>query len=220
MKTDLEEIGLKLTNQMSIQNDQIVGTIVEQQKLLLESLLKEKENNIKKHDSMIIEKMDTTAKINNYIKDVMNIHNSQRAYILVFHNHNENLSGVPFVKYSCKYEYFAPGLDPLEKNLKDMAFYSIAQVVKDVRNSDHQYVCYSDIDEFKNNNPAFCHYIDIEKTITIAVKAIYDKNNILIGLLVLDYKDADQLPQKINVTKLSIQSAELSQLINIRYKYM
>ena len=49
-------------------------------------------------------------------------------------------------------------------------------------------------------------------------KGLYDKNNILIALLVLEYNyviDAS----KIKYNKLLVESAELTQLINLRYKY-
>lgn len=218
MSTGLEKVGEKLTEQMSKQNDNLTKVIVDQQEKLLDHLLQEKKADHSRHNNMINDKEDLAVDINDYLKDIMNIHNSQRAYILEFHNHNENLSGTPFVKFSCKYEWFEPGYDPLIGSCKDMAFASIAQITKDVRLSENQCVIYTDIDKFAEANPSISYYIKGETTKAFIFKALYDKNNILIALLVLEYNhkiDAEH----INFNKLLVESAELTQLINLRYKY-
>lgn len=218
METGLEKVGTKLTEQMSKQNDTLTKVIVEQQEKLLDHLLTEKKANQSRHNDMISDKEDLAVDINDYLKDIMNVHGSQRAYILEFHNHNENLSGTPFVKFSCKYEWFDQGYDPLIGVCKDMAFASIAQIVKEVRLSENQCVIYSDINKFTKANPSIAYYIKGETTKAFIFKALYDKNNILIALLVLEYNH-DIETRNINFNKLLVEAAELTQLINLRYKY-
>ena len=218
MTSGLEKVGEKLTDQISKQNDKLMDSMVEQQKQLIDYLITEKKSDQNRHNDMINDKEDLAVEINDYLKDIMNIHNSQRAYILEFHNHNENLSGTPFVKYSCKYEWFEPGYDPLMGVCKDMAFSSIAQITKDVRQSENQCVVYTDINKFSKANPSISYYIKNDSTKAYVFKALYDKNNILIALLVLEYNyEID--PAKIKFNKLLVESAELTQLINLRYKY-
>ena len=218
MESGLEKVGTKLTEQMSKQNDTLTKVIVEQQKRLLDHLLTEKKSEQSRHNNMIHDKEDLAVDINDYLKDIMNVHNSQRAYILEFHNHNENLSGTPFVKFSCKYEWFEQGYDPLIGSCKDMAFASIAQITKEVRQSENQCVVYTDINKFSKANPSISYYIKNDSTKAYVFKALYDKNNILIALLVLEYNyEID--PTKIKFNKLLVESAELTQLINLRYKY-
>ena len=218
VESSFEKVGEKLTEQMSKQNDNLTKVIVEQQERLLDHLLNEKKSEHAKHNNMINDKEDLAVDINDYLKDIMNIHNSQRAYILEFHNHNENLSGTPFVKFSCKYEWFEPGYDPLIGSCKDMAFASIAQITKEVRQSENQCVVYTDINKFSKANPSISYYIKNDSTKAYVFKALYDKNNILIALLVLEYNyEID--PTKIKFNKLLVESAELTQLINLRYKY-
>lgn len=218
MESGLEKVGTKLTEQMSRQNDSLTKVIVEQQEKLLDHLLTEKKSEQSRHNNMINDKEDLAVDINDYLKDIMNIHNSQRAYILEFHNHNENLSGTPFVKFSCKYEWFEPGYDPLIGTCKDMAFASIAQITKDVRHSNTQCVVYNDMNKFTKVNPSISYYIKGENTKSFLFKALYDKNNILIALLVLEY-NYEINPNNINFNKLLVEGAELTQLINLRYKY-
>ena len=218
MSTGLERVGEKLTEQMSKQNDSLTKVIIEQQEKLFDHLLNEKKTEHDRHNNMIHDKEDLAVDINNYLKDIMNVHNSQRAYILEFHNHNENLSGTPFVKFSCKYEWFEQGYDPLLGVCKDMAFASIAQIVKDVRLSENQCVIYTDLNKFTKANPTISYYIKNDLTKAYVIKGLYDKNNILIALLVLEYNyEIDA--KHINFNKLLVEAAELTQLINLRYKY-
>ena len=218
MNSGLERIGEKLTEQMSKQNDKLMDSMVDQQKQLIDYLINEKRADHSRHNDMISDKEDLAVDINDYLKDIMYIHNSQRAYILEFHNHNENLSGTPFVKFSCKYEWFEQGYDPLIGVCRDMAFASIAQITKDVRLSENQCVIYTDINKFAEANPSISYYIKGETTKAFIFKALYDKNNILIALLVLEYNHKIDVKQ-INYSKLLVESAELTQLINLRYKY-
>lgn len=219
MTSGLEKIGEKLTDQISQQNESLTRVIVDQQEKLLDHLLTEKRTEQTRHTNMINDKEYLAVDINNYLKDIMNVHNSQRAYILEFHNHNENLSGTPFVKFTCKYEWFEQGYDPLLSVCKDMAFASIAQIVKDVRLSQNQCVIYTDLDKFTKDNPSLSYYIKNENTKAYIFKALYDKNNILIALLVLEY-NYELDPKNINFNKLLVEAAELTQLINLRYKYV
>jgi hypothetical protein len=87
---------------------------------------------------MLNERMTLAEDINQALKDIMNIHNAQRAFILEFHNSYQNLSGIPFAKYSCNYEWFDKGLTPLGHKAVGLPFGSIAKVVYDVVNSDTQ----------------------------------------------------------------------------------
>jgi len=220
MESGLEKVGTKLTEQMSKQNDTLTKVIVEQQERLLDHLLTEKKANQSRHNDMINDKEDLAVDINNYLKDIMNIHNSQRAYILEFHNHNENLSGTPFVKFTCKYEWFElkDGYEPLIGNCKDMAFAAIAQVFKDVRTSKNQCVIYNDLEKFGEQNPSLAYYLVKQNTKTLIFKGLYDKNNVFIAVIVLEYNHIINA-KDINLNKLHVQASEITQLINLRYKY-
>jgi hypothetical protein len=71
----------------------------------------------------------------------------------------------------------------------------------------------------EEENPALVSIFIDSKTKAIVYTGMYDKNNILIGLLVLEYlKDFD--PNKLNLQQLNIQTAEITSILNIRYKYV
>ena len=221
MQSGLEKIGENLSDQMSKQNDLLTKTIIEQEDKLINYLINEKKNEQSRHNSMIHDKEDLAVDINNYLKVIKNVHAAQRTYILEFHNHNENLSGTPFVKFTCKYEWFdlSSGYEPLIGICKDMAFASIAQVFKEVRQSSDQCMIYTDLEDFGNNNPSLAYYLIKKSTKSLIFKGLYDQNNTFIAVLVIEY-DHIINGKDINLNKLNVQAAEITQLINLRYKYV
>ena len=220
MTTGLEKIGEKLTDQISHQNDELTKTIISQEDKLINYLIKEKKNEHDRHNKMIVDKEDLAVDITNYLKVIKEVHKAQRGYILEFHNHNENLSGTPFVKFTCKYEWFElkDGYEPLIGNCNDMAFAAIAQVFKDVRTSENQCVIYNDLEKFGEQNPSLAYYLVKQNTKTLIFKGLYDKNNVFIAVIVLEYDHVINA-KDINLNKLHVQASEITQLINLRYKY-
>ena len=229
MTSGLEKIGEKLTDQMSQQNknltntlaeqqSQLTNTIIDQQNKLLDHLINKDSRDAVNHNKMLNKRIELAEEINNRLRDIMNIHNSQRAFIIEFHNSYENLSGVPFAKYSCTYEWFDKGLMPVANKIMGLPFAQIAKVVSDIINSDNQQKVYTDIDLMECENPSLTAFIKDDKTKAIVYDAMYDRNNQLIGCLVLEY----HVPLEeghLNLDQLKVQTAELTSILNIRYKY-
>lgn len=217
VSSGLEKVGESLTNQLAEQNKQLTDTMIGQQEKLIDYLVKQEEKKSENHNNMLNERMILAEDINMKLKDIMNIHNAHRAFILEFHNSYQNLSGVPFAKYSCNYEWFDKGLTPLGYKMIGLPFSSIAKIVIEVIKSPNQQIVYSDCKSLIEDNPTLETYMD-ENLVSTIFTGLYDNNNILIGLLVLEYHTMIN-PKKINLHQLSIQGAELTSLLNIRYKY-
>lgn len=216
ISSGFDKIGEKLTDQLSKQNDQLTNTIVSSQEKLINYLINKDDEKTQNHNNMLNERMTLAEEINQSLKDIMNIHNAQRAFILEFHNSYQNLSGVPFAKYSCNYEWFDKGLSPLSHKIIGQPFSTISKVVYDLINSDTQQVIYKDIQKLVDDNPTLISIFKDPKTKAVVYTGMYDKNNVLIGLLVLEY----QTPiTNINLNQLHIQTAEITSILNIRYKY-
>lgn len=218
LETGFNRVGEKLTEQMSKQNDQLVNTIVNQQEKLVNYLINKDEDDSKRHNEMLNERMILANDINIGLKDIMNIHNAQRAFILEFHNSNQNLSGIPFAKYSCNYEWFVKGLTPIGHRCINLSFGSIAHIVNDILNSNNQQVVYTDLGKMIDDQPILTALWKDEHVNTVIYTGLFDKNNLLIGLLVLEYQTQVNI-NKINLHQLNVQAAELTSIINLRYKY-
>lgn len=225
----LEKVGEKLTDQMSHQNkdltnvlaeqqSQLTNTIIEQQNKLLDHLINKDSYDTSNHNKMLNKRIELAEEINNALRDIMNIHNAQRAFIIEFHNSYENLSGVPFAKYSCTYEWFEKGLMPLANKIMGLPFAQLAKIVNDIINSDNQQKVYIDLETMERENPSLFAFLKDDRTKAIVYDAMYDRHNQLIGCLVLEY----QIPLEeghLNLEQLKVQTAELTSILNIRYKY-
>lgn len=216
LSSGFDKVGEKLTDQLSKQNEQLTNTIVSSQEKLINYLITKDDEKTQNHNNMLNERMTLAEEINQSLKDIMNIHNAQRAFILEFHNSYQNLSGVPFAKYSCNYEWFDKGLQPLANKIIGLPFSSISKVVYDVINSDTQQAIFTDIQSLEDDNPTLVSIFKDPKTKAIVYTGMYDKNNVLIGLLVLEYHNPIE---KLNLNQLHIQTAEITSILNIRYKY-
>lgn len=218
MASGLEKVGEKLTDQLSHQNDILIGHMVEQQNNLINYLVNKESDELQNHNNMLNDRMILSEDINMKCKDIMNIHGAQRTFIVEFHNSYQNLSGIPFAKYSCNYEWFDRGLLPLGNKCISLPFSSIAGVVQDVIKSENQQVIYDDMDKLYDKNPSLVSYFKDEGTKVIVYTGLHDIHNQLIGLLVLEYqKEVDT--SKINLHQLDVQAAEITSMLNIRYKY-
>ena len=210
MVTGLEKIGEKLTDQMSKQNDQLINVVVDQQDKLINHLIS--------HNNMLHERINLTEEINTALRDIMHIHNAQRAFVIEFHNSFKNLSGTPFAKYTCTFEWFEKGLSPLTVKINALPFSMMSKIVYDILREKDGMKIYENISKMEAENPALFSALGDDRTKAVVYSSMYDRNNTLIGLLVLEY----QIPLKdghLNIDQLKIQTAELTSLLNIRYKY-
>lgn len=221
MSTGLEKIGEKLTDQMSNQNDKLVNTIIDQQGKLFEHILDEKNNAEVNHANMLTDRINLTEEINTALRDIMHIHNAQRAFIIEFHNSYKNLSGVPFAKYSCTFEWFDKGLVPFTSKCQGLPFSTMSRIVSDLLKAENNQIVYNDLNKMEEENPQLFSMLSNENELppkAVVYNCMFDNYNTLIGLLVLEYK----IPLEkghLNLDQLKIQTAEVTSLLNIRYKY-
>lgn len=218
MTTGLEKVGETLVDTITNQNKDLTNTIIDQQNKLVDHLINKDSIDQQNHNHMLNKRIELAEDINMTLKDIMQIHNSQRAFILEFHNSYENLSGVPFAKYSCTYEWFEKGLTPLANKCMGLPFAQMAKIVSDIIASNNQQKVYTDLLKMEEENPSLFALVKDTRTKAIVYNAMFDRHNQLIGCLGLEY----QIPLEeghLNLDQLKIQTAELTSILNIRYKY-
>ena len=229
MHTGLEKVGSNLTDKMAEQNDKLadqlatqneklVQTIVDQQGQLLGHLLDTKQNEQKNHNEMLGERMALTEEIKDGLKDVGHIHGAQRVFIVEFHNSNQNLSGTPFAKWTCTYEWREKNIASVQFAVKDLPFSGLSGAVNKLYNSQEQQLVYEKLDDLLDDCPALRDLFTKYPCNSIICTAMYDRDNILIGALILEFIGNGM--NKLNIGQLHIQAAELTSLINVRYKYL
>lgn len=213
----LEEVGKNLTTEISNQNKELVTTIMQQHDKLINYMINNKADEAKNHDAMLDDRMKLTEDIKNALKEIGLTHHAERVFIVEFHNSYQNLSGTPFAKFSCTYEWVDKNIMPLQIAVKDLQFSILSTVVQKVYHSKSQQIAYYDIEEFINDCPALAPYFKDYPAKTMVCTAMYDRNNRMIGGLILEWAEK---PEDINFNQLHIQAAELTSMINLRYKYL
>lgn len=210
---DITESNKDLINSISEQNKDITKQLLYQQQILINHFINNKEN----HDKMVTAKTtgELAEEINKSLEHIREIHGARRAFILQFHNSQENLSGTPFVHYSCSYEKIDKGMHPIQNACQVLPFSAVSYITKHMQHSKNQQVMYS-MEEIENECPSFYELFKIDDAGYILFTAMYDKNNKLIGMLCLEFNEKP----KINLNKLHIQEAEITQMVNLRYKYV
>ena len=229
MHTGLEDVGEKLTDKMAEQNDKLadqlatqnetlVKTIVDQQGQLLGHLLDNRQHEQKNHNEMLGERMALTEEIKDGLKDIGHIHGAQRVFIVEFHNSNQNLSGTPFAKWSCTYEWCEKNVSSVQFTVKDLPFSGLSGAITKIYNSHEQQLIYEKLEDLLDDCPALRDLFTKYPCDSIICTAMYDRDNVLIGALILEFIGTDM--SKVNLNQLHIQAAELTSLINVRYKYL
>ena len=218
VSSGLEKIGADLTQKLADQNKELTTTIIDQQKVLIDNLINRDYIKQETHANMMNEKMSLSQDINTSLKDMMNIHNSQRAFIIEFQNNAYNLSGIPFAKYNCTYECYERGLTQLAAICRDLPFSQLANIVYTMIKRKVSQIVYDDVTELEENNRSLYDLLIQDEAKALIFNAFYDKDNQFFGLLVLEYHNEIDL-EKINLNQIQFQCAEITSILNLRYKY-
>ena len=218
MSENLTTLSNLMTNSMSKQNDALIASMTQQNKELVNLIRQQSEvgkSQIKNHKIMLNERMKVTSKINDKVRNLMNLANCDRVMILEFHNTNENLNGIPFAKYSCTHEYFRRGISQLANKCVNMQFYSISSVIMDMLNKETEQIYYEDIDTIAEVNPTLYSLLVECKAKSILYTGIYDNKNCLIGLISLEYHERMD-ENLIDFKEIRKQADIINSMINLK----
>ena len=213
----IQDIATTITDNMTKQNTELISKISSQQEKLIDFIIGDKNNGIIEHNDMLRERMQLTEDIKDKLRDIMHIHHAQRAFIIEFHNSYQNLTGIPFAKFSCTYEWFEKGLQSLQKKILNLPFSTMSKVIKEMLDTPNYIILYDDMEKMEKENPSLFSLCKDPKTKALIYSGMFDNKNQLIGCLILEYQK--ELPQNIMYNDLLLETAELTQVINLRYKY-
>ncbi len=177
-----------LSNNIAKQNNELVKAISNQNEKLLSYIMHSKQVADEIHDKRVELRMDIAETIINRLREIMMTAHAQRAFIIEFHNSFKNLGGTPFAKYTCTYEWFDKGLDQIGSKCVAMPYSSMARIVGDVKRTGVHQKLYTDIDLMKNENPQLFSLLGDPKTLAIFYNMLYDDNNKMTGMLVLEWQ--------------------------------
>ena len=217
MSSNMEKLATDLTSSISEQNKNIVDVISKQNDKLIEYITNKDDNKVRSHNMMIEERMKHTEEVCEKLKEITLVHHAAHTMILEFHNSYQNLSGTPFAKYSCTYEWQTKEANPAANIIKGYPFSMISGVVSDIMKTENRQIIYNreDLEDklilsYEKYNKDHLKYV--------IYNAMYDNNNNMIGLLVIEY--FDELPLNLNLEEIKIETAQITSILNLRYKYV
>lgn len=215
--TSIDKIADKMAANINEMSKTLVETQSKQTDKLVDYLIKSKDKEKIEHNGKLDERMTMSNDINQKLKDMLYLNNAQRAMIWEFHNSFQNLSGIPFAKYSCTYEWFMQGIIGLSTKIKSIPFSSLSSVVTDILNNDERQIIYKDLEEFGSKCPVLYDIFHNNGTKALIFNAMYDNKNSIIGVLVMEYHS--DIPDNLNFNELKIDTAQITSILNLRYKY-
>ena len=211
-------------------------TAAEQNKLLLNAFINQSDSNIKmikdimtdvvnnksridseEHTKSNNVRLNVSEHISSKVFDMLKTYNCDRAFILEFHNSKQNFSGLSFVWYDMTYEKFAKGLHTICSSFKDQEISSLIPIINDVNNGcGIMHYTVDELEELQDRSPVLYDRLRQERHIQeCIILGLYSNNNVMIGLIILEYERTLMPIEVYNVKDLLSEAATISSLLDL-----
>lgn len=188
-----------LSETIKEQNDKILDAFIIQSnknnetmhEVLMKALSDKTVNDNIAHAQSINRRIKISSKVQQKVNNLFYSFNCDRAFILEFHNNKQNLTGLSFVWYDMVYEAVAKGFYTLQNVYKDQEISQLIPVIDAVNDGGgYAHFLLEDLENLKYESTALYNRLRVERQLTEALLVgLYDSNNSMIGLLVLEYED-------------------------------
>ena len=196
-----------LSKNMQDQNQKLLEAIIKQSEennktigKVLDSVLTEKSGRDKQiHDDNMKYRMDVSKLIRTKMKDLLNRYNGDRIFILEFHNCKENVVGMPFYWADMTYEEISRGVKSIQPAWRDQEASQLIPIIDDMEEyGGYKIYTIEDIEALQDQSSILYRKLRIERGVQEAIiSALYSQDNILIGLLVIEYEDGVFIPIEV-----------------------
>lgn len=177
-----------LSTNIAKQNTDLIKTISEQNEKLLSFIINNDTVNEEIHGRQVEKRIEVAESIVDKLKDIMNKARAQRAFIIEFHNSYKNLSGTPFAKYTCTFEWFDKGLEQISTKCTALPFGSMAKIVGDIKRTGKHQKLYTDMPKMEAENPQLFSLLKDPRTTACFYNTLYGEDNKMMGMLVLEWQ--------------------------------
>lgn len=167
-------------------------------------------------------RINMTRDISQKLFDMLRQFNAQRASIMELHNGGVNLNGLSFIRYDITYEKQDRGVKPIMQSMQGVQTSVMQVVFDDIMKSEHNVVIYNkeDVDNLWDRGATSLHssLTSIRNVEYIVYSGIFNDDNLLYGLLALEYQIGENTFHEDIVTEVEVAkwTSEISQL----YKYV
>lgn len=167
-------------------------------------------------------RINMTRDVGQKLFDMLRQFNAQRASIMELHNGGVNLNGLSFIRYDITYEKQDKGVTPIMQSMQGVQTSVMQVVFDDIMNSEHNVIIYNkeDVDNLWDRGATSLHssLTRVRNIDHIVYAGIFNDDNLLYGLLVLEYQNGENTfhPDIVNEVEIAKWTSEISQL----YKYI
>ena len=196
-----------LSKSMKEQNEKLLEAIIKQSEessktvgKVLDSVLTEKSGKDKQsHDNRMNYRKGISKVIRTKMKDLLNRYNADRIFILEFHNCKENVVGMPFYWVDMTYEEIAKGVKSIQPAWREQEASQLDPIIDDMEKfGGFKIYTTEDIEAIQESSSILYRKLRIDRGVHEAIiSALYSRDNILIGLLVLEYEDGVFIPIEV-----------------------
>ena len=196
-----------LSKSMKEQNEKLLEAIIKQSEestktvgKVLDTVLTEKKGKDKQeHDDRMNYRKDISKIIRTKMKDLLNRYNADRIFVLEFHNCKENVVGMPFYWADMTYEEIAKGVKSIQPAWRDQEASQLDPIIDDMEEfGGFKIYTTEDIEALQDLSSILYRKLRIERGVQEAIiSALYSRDNILIGLLVIEYEDGVFIPVEV-----------------------
>lgn len=174
----------------------------------------------KTHKESENHRMEIQTEVSKKLVDLKKSLHAERVVIVEFHNGGNNLSGLSFIRYDVTHEKQQKHADVIIHKSQNLPASNIQAVINDINKTSTDVVIYKEeAIEGLYDRGATVLYHDLKKMgiKTIGYCGMYDDNNVLYALLIVDWSDKYPFnEQLVNEIELSKYASEIGQL----YKYV
>lgn len=214
LSNSIKDLSVSLATAMVDREQFLINAVAEQNKHMVEYLVKR--DNIKKdtHDTLLEERLKNTENIEHRLNDLLNYYHCDRILLYEFHNSLQNLSGIPFARFSCNYGRPAPGIVSVKHKLQNIPFSTINTVVQDIIESPDSTTSnvWYNVSDLAAKNPDLAQLLTSNGVKSVLFKGLYGKNNNMIGLISMEYIKHQQ-DTHVSYTKLLIEASKIESML-------
>lgn len=220
MTDNFGKLGINLSEVLQKQNDGLINKLSETQDKLLEnqiSLVNTLLNQRKEeHQNDLNTRDQVSIPIQNKINHLKDLYRASRVSIFEFHNSLSNLNGLPFLWYDVIYESIQKGIRPVSGETKNMPYNILSPITSYIQDGNIKIFNQKDIENFYNQSSVLYDF-SIRKNINNMICApILNQDNTLIGMLVLEYSQNNQLDYKsIDISDIEAETKVISTLLEL-----
>lgn len=219
MHDGLKEVTSTLTEAIKEENKELITGLKDNQSKLIDNQMELVKSLIigqkEEHDKNLNTRDRISGPIQDKINHLKDFYRCSRASVFEFHNSLVNLNGLPFKWYDVIYESVARGVSAISYETRNMPFNIILPIIRKVEHGDTILFTKQDIEDFYDQSSVLYDFCDKHKINSLIVSPLINKDQQLIGLVVLEYSEENYIDEDIIIDDLELEAHAISTLLEL-----